>query len=507
MTTNIAVVIGMLAAFVLVNLIAVKLYHKPQKNMETYAVGDRKMPWFLVCFTYMGGFYVGSTYTGWVGNSVDIGVFAQYLAIYGLASLVFLYVLARPVWSWGKYYNLETPSDFMAVRFGSKTFGKFYSVFMLIVDGSWLVIEIITLSYICNVASNGAISLQAGIWVGGIIVGIYTTIGGVNATAITSVVQGFFFVVVGSVLFIVLMYKTYGGFVPLYTMIEAANPELLYLPKAGGVEMLWVVSTITGVFGALCWPTGFQRLYLSSSPRESKKTIYVAPICSLVVVFLILAPAMGVSLLPGAPEDSQMAMFWLSNKYSGAVALGLVAIFAGAAAMSTISAVANCISVPFAKDILMPLFKNSSVVKLAKITTAGVFIVAMLIASIDIPQLNFFAIIMYGFVCQCIVPILGGVFWKKGNKIGAWAGMIVGCICALLENVSTVFDDTLLGGTLIGIIANAAVFIVCGFIFGKQKHVDEMFEVLKLYDNDGEFYPQENPDLAVKAANATAPIK
>ena len=85
MSTNITVVIIMLLGFIALNLIAVKLYHKPQKDMETYAVGNRKMPWFFVCFTYMAGWYVGSTYTGWVGNSVDLGLFAQYLAIYGLA--------------------------------------------------------------------------------------------------------------------------------------------------------------------------------------------------------------------------------------------------------------------------------------------------------------------------------------------------------------------------------------------------------------------------------------
>ena len=83
MSTNITVVIIMLLGFIAFNLVAVKLYHKPQKDMETYAVGNRKMPWFFVCFTYMAGWYVGSTYTGWVGNSVDIGLFAQYLAIYG----------------------------------------------------------------------------------------------------------------------------------------------------------------------------------------------------------------------------------------------------------------------------------------------------------------------------------------------------------------------------------------------------------------------------------------
>ncbi|MDO4869728.1 MAG: sodium:solute symporter family protein [Bacillota bacterium] len=500
MTINSGVVIGMLAAFVVANLVAVKIYVKPQKNMDTYAVGGRKMPWFLVTFTYMSGWYIGSAYTGWVGNSVDIGFFAQYLAVYGLAGLVFLYLLARPVWSWGKFYKLETPSDFMAIRY-SKGFGKFYSVFMLIVDGSWLVIEIITLAYIVNVATNGAISLTMGAWLGGIIVGIYTIVGGVNASAITSVIQGFFFVLVGSVFFVVLTYKTYGGFISMYDLIDANKPELFALSSEGGVgsvKLLWITSIITGTLGTFCWPTGFQRLYLASSPRETKKAMYVAPICALVVLTLILMPAMGVSLLPDPPADSQSAEFWLAGKYTGSVGVGLVSIFAGSAAMSTISAVANCISVPFAKDILEPIFKNVPRVTLARITTAAVFLISMIIASIDIPQLNFWAIIFYGFVCQCIVPIVGGVFWKRGNTIGSWLGVIVGCICALLANTTTIFANVPIGGVLTGIALNAIIYIICGFIKAPDAKVEELFEVPKLYDNDGNFYPEENPELAAK---------
>lgn len=502
LTTNVPVVIGILVAFVAINLIAVKLYHKPQKNMEVYAVGERKMPWFLVCFTYMGGWYVGATYTGWVGNSVDIGLFAQYLCIYSLSSLIFLYLLARPVWSWGKYYSLETPSEFMGIRYNSIGFQRFYSVFMLIVDGSWLIIEVVTLAYICNVATNGVISMTLGIVLGGLVVAVYTTIGGVNATAISSVVQGLSFVVVGSILFIYLQYKTYGGFVPLYEMISAHKPELLYLPKENGIEMLWITSIVTGTLGALCWPTGFQRLYLASSPRECKKTLYVAPICALVVVFLILVPAMGASLLEGHPADSQMTEFWIANQYSGAVALGLVTVFAGAAAMSTMAAVANCISIPFAKDILSLIWKKTSIVTLSKWTTFIVCLVAMFIATMDIPQLNFFAIMLYGFVCQCIVPIIGGVFWKKGNKIGASLGIAIGCICAVIQTFwPAAFSWSALGGVLIGIILNTVVFVICGFVLGKQDHVDEMFEVIKLYDNDGYYYPEVIPELAAKCTH------
>ena len=66
---------------------------------------------------------------------------------------------------------------------------------------------------------------------------------------------------------------------------------------------------------------------------------------------------------------------------------------------------------------------------------------------------------------------------------GAFGGMTVGIVITLTGNFyPQAFQWT--GGWspgIIGLIVNLLIHIACGFIFGKQKHVDEMFDLVKRY--------------------------
>jgi SSS family solute:Na+ symporter len=480
------IVIGVIAAFFIINAILIRIFHSPQKDMDTYTVGNRKMPWFMIAFGYMGGWYVGSVYTGFAGNSADIGFFAQYLAVYSLSSLIVLYLMARPVWVWGKVYGLESGPEYVGLRYNSVGFQKFWAIFMILVDGCWLIMEFVTLGYVVQVATNGWISFELGIVISGVFCGFYTVFGGVKDSAVASVIQGIIFIIIGSVVFLILQFKTYGGFTPLFDMVAAHKPALLELE--GGTKTLWITSIITGTLGAICWPNSFLRLFMGSSPREDKKSLFFSPICAIVVVLLILMPTMGGRLLTGFPEDAQYGLFWIANEYGGPIILGAVAVFTICAALTTISTVANAISVPFAKDIVRVFFKKTDVLKLAKLTTAIVTVVAILLGTRNVPQLNFFAIMLYNFIVQAFVPQIIGTFFKRGNKIGAIAGMAVGCIVAVIYQFwPTVFGDLGAWAVLLGLLANTIVFIVCGFVFGKPDHVDKLYENLRLYDNNGKY--------------------
>jgi SSS family solute:Na+ symporter len=281
-------------------------------------------------------------------------------------------------------------------------------------------------------------------------------------------------------------------------MIEAHKPALFTLAEEGGVKMLWTTSIITGTIGAFCWPNIFLRLFMASSPREAKKSLFVAPICALVVVFFILAPTMGGTLLEGFPEDAQIGLFWMANKYGGPVMLAFVALFAASASLTTISTDSNALAIPLAKYVLQPLFKKTPIVRLSMITTAVICAVAMWIATMDVPQLNFFAIMLYNFIGQISIPIILGAYWKKTNKTGVILGLIVGCGFAFVNQFwASAFDWTGgWGGVTVGLILNLVIVVIVGFARGKQPHVDEMFEQFKLYDNAGRYWGKKDDAAA-----------
>jgi len=92
----------------------------------------------------MGGWYVGATYTGWFAFSADLGLFAQYLIVYSTAGLVIMFAMAKPVWTWGKEFNLETQADVIKLRYGSNNFATVYAVIIGLIGATWLVVEMVT---------------------------------------------------------------------------------------------------------------------------------------------------------------------------------------------------------------------------------------------------------------------------------------------------------------------------------------------------------------------------
>lgn len=488
MVTNPFVVVGILIAFYAIIALAVTVGHKPQDSLEEYGVAGRSMGWLMVCFSYMGGWYVGAIYTGWFAFSADLGLFAQYLIIYSTSGLAIMYLMAKPVWSWGKEYNLETQSDIIQLRYQSKWFTTVFAILTILVTATWLVVEMVTLGLIVSAATNGAVSYQVGLIVlgGGVI--LYSLIGGVRATAIGALVQGITFTFVGTATFYYLIVQSYGGVVPLLDLVESQKPTLLTLNKEAGLHMTWVSAILTGTFGAFCWPNIFSRMFMSSSPRETKRAVLFAPTCALFIGIMVLWLGLGGRMLDGFPEDAQTGVFWIANQYGGPIALGLVAVFASSAAVSTISASANGTAVLFAKNVFGSFgASEKQVLRIAKIATGVLGVASIAIATIDLPQLITIALAGYDCIVQVIVPLLIGLYWKRGNLIGAFLGVTVGVIIAigsLLRPELIEWTGGISGG-LVGLGVNTVIYIACGLLFRKHSNTDEIFSVLDRYDDEG----------------------
>ena len=488
MNTDVLIVIAIMVTFYVINGIVIKLGHKPQTSVEEYGVGGRSMGWLMVCFSYMGGWYVGATYVGFFANSVDLGLFGQYLIIYSTAGLVTMYLMAKPVWTWGKEFNLETQADIMELRYGSTKFSTVHAILLAIVTSTWLVVEMVVLGYIVSAATNQAVSFNTGMIVLGSSVILYSLVGGARASSVGALFQGMTFTVLGTVTFYVLIVKAYGGVIPLMELVEQNKPELLILDPEKGIDLKWMSAILTGTLGAFCWSGIFARMFMTSSPRETKKAVYVAPIAALLIAVVVLWLGLGARMLPGFPEDAQAGVFWIASEYGGPIALGLVGVFASAAAVSTISSNANSAAVLLAKNVVGHFVQtDKAVLQSAKIITLVVGVIAIAIATLELPKLINIALAMYDCVVQVIVPLLLGMYWKKGNLKGAVAGLMVGvsiALSALMMPNYFVWAQGVSGG-IIGLIGNVIVYVVCALIYGQQDHVDELFDVLEQYDDEG----------------------
>ena len=497
MTSKTLIVLGIMAAFYLLNAIAIKRWHIPQDSIEEYGVGGRSMGWVTVAFSHIGGWFVGATYTGWFAFSADLGVFAQYLVIYSIASLFVMYVMAKPVWTWGKEFKLETQADIIQLRYNNTSFTTAMTILIAVVGSCWLVVEMVTLGYIVSAATNNVVPFNVGMILIGSGVILYSVLGGVRAAAQGALIQGLTFAVAGSITFYFLIVKTYGGILPLMHLIEHAKPQLLILDPTRGLHLAWTSAIITGTFGAYCWPSVFSRLYMTSSPRDTKRGVLFAPLAAIVIAIVVLWLGLGSRMVPGFPSDAQGGVFWLADHMGGPIVLGLVAVYASAAAVATISSAANAIAMLLAKNLIGVATGNDRTILVsAKVLTVTLGVVGMAVATIHLPKLITIALAMYDCIAQVIVPLLLGILWRRGNLVGAILGTATGVAIAA---GSLIFPELIawtggISGGVVGLIANLIIYVAAGLLLAKPAGVDELFNVLDLYDENGVKWAAPAPD-------------
>jgi cation/acetate symporter len=204
------------------------------------------------------------------------------------------------------------------------------------------------------------------------------------------------------------------------------------------------------------------------------------------ISFTLYSLGLGLTTFEDFPADPQSAAFWISDKVGGPFMVGLLGILVLAASMSTISVVINCVSVLIAKDLVGTVNKTldrQSLFKYARLLTIVAGVVAIIIATMNIPNLMFLAIGMYDCSAQAFPALFFGLFWRRANLPGASLGFAVGCVLAFAGNffpTSIAWAGGWTGG-FIGLVANVVIVVVLGFALKKDGRADELFDTVRNY--------------------------
>ena len=480
---NALIAIGVIIGFFIINAVIIKLAHRKQDSLEEFAVGGRSFPWYLSMFGFIGAWYVGAMYTGWFADSANLGLFAQYLALYSLGSMVMMYTIVRPVWVWGKEYQLETNADLAELRYGSKKFGTFIAITTFLFWSPWLIVEIKTIGYLISAATYGTVPFTLGLVLVSLFVVVYCWLGGARASAVGALVQGVFFTIVGTALVLYLMFQAYGGISPMFKQIAETAPELLVISDNVGYGG-WSSAIIIGALGGMMMPGVFIRMYMTKNVTESKKAVLIVPFIGAIFTILLLWLGLGSGLLDGFPDDAQSGAFWIADQFGGPAALGLMGVFALAASMSTISAATLTAAVMIGKNILAPLnLSRDQTLKVSKIATLFVGLIAIGIATLEIGRLVSIILYVYDCIVQVAVPMVLGLFWRRGNVYGAFTGTSAGMLVVLTAGIFPWLTDwagSWSAGS-VGLLYNLILYIVVSLLTKKQRHVDGLFETLENY--------------------------
>jgi Na+/proline symporter len=483
---------SVLAGFfaVIVGVLQVSKKREQHASFSNYAVGDRSFSSWCVTMAYLNSWFPGAVFMAYLAPAVTAGVIDYFFVVYTIIGVLAMYFIARPVWRWGKRFDLRTQSDLLSLRYNSRAVKVTASVVSTIALFPWLVLGLQSMGAIVQWASLNELSLRSSILIGVSVIAIrqiWTVQMGMRGLIITDMVQGLVAYVGSSVLCIGLIVFYFHGTGAMKKLPDASFSLPGFGSPAGGLYYFGLVAA--GIVGSLCWPFIFTRIYTARSVRAVKKgvvqTMTLGLVFSglLVVVGILMGTDKSLVAIPG------LAWFALSQNAGGTWLLAAACLIVFAATMGMVDGVIQVMGTQVANDIVgvaRPL-RDKQEILVAKGSMVVFVILGLIVAYqtynwANLINLGLFA---YQAIVQLAVPLFVGMFWKRGSKVAAMAGLLVGSGVAVgltipyFSAAGAIPWLQGLGSGSVALAANAIVYLVCSYAFpnsaADQLQIDELF--------------------------------
>ncbi|WP_109471561.1 sodium/pantothenate symporter [Ornithinimicrobium cavernae] len=430
-----------------------------------YYIGGRTLGPVVLVFTLLASAASAGTFIGVPGLAYQGGhAWVLVFLFQAPAAFITLAILGKKFAILSRKHNFVTITDFLRHRFESKAVTAFASLGIVLflvaymvaqfVGGARLLVSITGVSYpVLIVAFAGVVAL-------------YTGFGGFMADAISDTVQGVIMLAGGVVLWVAVL-VVLGGTTPMAEQLAGSHPDLGTLPGPSGIG-LGDMFAYSLQFGLLLFALPHVAIR-AMSYRDSKTAhlaMWTGPL--IMAIFTLGFGAMGVTARVFFPDLDIVDLAvpnMVVDTLPGALAGALLAAPL-AAIMSTVDSMILVVSGTIVRDVYMEYFKpNLSDRRASNVGTLvsiliGVIVLVLALRPPDALQyLVVFAIA--GLQAVFAVPLVGGLYWRRANALGAMLSMVGGVAWYI---ASTQWFPAMAMGILP--IVNAMVVAVLLFVLG-----------------------------------------
>lgn len=449
------------------------------KSFSNYAVGDRSFGARYQAMSFLNTWYPGAMFTAFGGMAAASGIISFYVLVYSLLTVMLMYMMAKPVWLWGKAFDLKTQPDLFALRYGSTHIRTIAAIIGIISGIPWLVLGMQALGEMFKYISLGSMTFSQAVILGVIVIAIrqiWTVCIGMKGVVISDFYQGMLAYLLGTAMLIGLV-----GWLVVSKGISFASldPSKFTIPGPDSKEgPLFLLSLIlTGALGGWCWPYIFVRLFTSNGVRSLKKSAALAIPLSLVFCASLLIFGMLAGVLPSVGQSTNDVWFIVSREAGGLILLGLAGTVLLAATMGHIDGNIQATGSQIANDLIGNYFKLNTrqLIVISKLGMLGLTLLASWLSCLELPALYSLAVLAYQGIIQLAVPQFLGIFWKRGNKYGAIASMSVGFIVAVVLELTYHGNLPWAWGLTSGAVAlgvNVIVYVVLAYLI-PQSHAEK----------------------------------
>ncbi len=454
-----------LAYLVLTLAIGLFFRKRAQKNNFEFFLAGRKVSGLLLFFTMAATNFSAFTIFGFSGAGYRIGYSFYPVMGFGTGFMALsLYMIGSRIIVLSKKRNYITPSDFIQDRYGSPLLKKLFSLIMIVFTLPYLSLQAIASGKSLN--SLVGTPYLAGALLITIFVILYVSLGGMRSIAWTDLIQGFMMIGFTLAAFAIIARKS-GGFIGANRAVADKFPELFFRPgpdNAMGMG-IWFGYMFLWFFSVPMAPQMFQRFMAAKDLKSLKNTAVLYPIITTFLFFLTVSiGVMGRVTFPELARQSSDSIFpmllghFLSPLLSTILLTGSIA-----ALMSTMDSqlltLTSMVTLDFFK------IRKNKIIK-EKLTVVILGCIGFLIA-VRPPQtiLDFISATTFNGLSVLFPSVVGGLYWKRGNKYGALSSIFVGEAMVLLSYFKILSIPGILPVVPI-LAATAMVYIAVSFITG-----------------------------------------
>lgn len=455
------------------------------ESFTNYAVGDRSFGARFQAMSFLNTWYPGAMFTAFGGMAAASGIISFYVLTYSLLTVITLFIMAKPVWTWGKAFDLKTQPDLFSLRYKSTHIRTIAAIIGIISGIPWLVLGMQALGEMFRYISLGALSFEQAVILGVIVIAIrqiWTVRIGMKGVIISDYYQGILAYIVGTAILIGLI-----AWLMISKNITFASlePAKFAIPGPGSKEgPLYLFSLIlTGVVGGWCWPYIFVRLFTSNGVHSLKKSAALAVPLSLAFCGSLLIFGMLAGALPEVANNPNDVWFIVTKEAGGLVLLGLAGAILLAATMGHIDGNIQATGAQIANDLIGNYFQLNTrqLIVLSKIGMLALTMLSSWLACLELPALFSLGVLAYQGIIQLAVPQFMGIFWKRGNKYAAITSMSAGfALAVVLETTCHSILPWAYGLTsgAVALCVNVLIYIVMAYLLPQDIEEKQRVETL-----------------------------
>ncbi len=427
--------------------------------LSNYFAGSRSMGGVVLAMTLVATYTSASSFLGGPGLASSFGMSWSWVAGVQIgATFLTLGVLGKKFALISRRTNAVTINDYLRARYDSPAVVIVCGVAMVVFFTTQMIAQFIGGATLLQTVTG--LPYWAGLLLFGAVVIVYTSVGGFKAVVTTDTIQGIV-MTCGTFLLLFFVIHEAGGMSSIISSLDAGNPGWDLMGKGeygadiaalqpGALISFWVLVGIA-VLGLP--QTAVRCMGFKDTESMHRAMIYGTVVIGILMIGMHLAGTLAFPLLPeGGLESTDQVIPYIVMKYMPAWAAGLFLAAPLAAVMSTIDSLLILASATIIKDIYLHYIKKvpvdqddsddpayadaySKVPKYSFALTAAIGVIGCLLA-LNPPDIivwiNLFA--FGGLEATFFWPVIGGLYWKKGNSNACLASTILGLAVFIFFN-------------------------------------------------------------------------